>query len=130
MHERAHRVLVVDDNRDAADMLSDWLADSGYHAACAFDGAEAIAAALDFQPHLALVDIGLPTMDGFELAERLRRLPGLGQLRLVAVSGYGNEHDLDDPRRTAFDEYLVKPVDMHRLAEVLRALLGETQSGA
>jgi CheY-like chemotaxis protein len=80
----------------------------------AHDGPEALAAAPGFVPEVALLDIGLPVMDGYELARRLRSLLGAG-LRLIAVTGYGQEHDRLRSFQAGFDEHLVKPVDLPAL---------------
>jgi signal transduction histidine kinase/CheY-like chemotaxis protein len=117
------RVLVVDDNRDAAEGLGELLTDLGYVTRVSYDGPSALAAARDFAPHVALVDIGLPTMDGYEVARRLRAVPGLGELRLVAVTGYGQPSDRERSQAAGFDEHLVKPVDHDVIEPVLARLL-------
>jgi CheY-like chemotaxis protein len=115
------RVLIVDDNEDAADMLSMVLEARGYATRVAHDGPSALAAATDFRPHTALLDIGLPVMDGFELARRLRSEPGLPGLRLVALTGYGQETDRRRSREAGFDHHLVKPVDVKAVLEILES---------
>jgi signal transduction histidine kinase len=120
----AHRVLVVDDNRDAAEMLADVLGAAGYVACVAFDGPEALRLALDFRPELAVLDIGLPVMDGYELGRRLRELPALAGVRLVALTGYGQPADRERSRRAGFDEHLTKPVELAQVEVVVRRLLG------
>ena len=119
------RVLVVDDNRDAAETLADTLDYFGYDARVAFDGPGALAAAPGFEPDLALLDIGLPLMDGYELADRLRSLPGLEDLRLVAVTGYGQSSDRRRSLDAGFDDHMVKPVDPDGLRRLLARLIGE-----
>jgi CheY-like chemotaxis protein len=119
----AGRVLVVDDNRDAAEGLGDLLTDLGYVTQVSFDGPSALAAAPDFTPQVALVDIGLPVMDGYEVARRLRKLPGMAKLRLVAVTGYGQPSDRERSQAAGFDEHLVKPVDHTIIEPVLERLL-------
>jgi len=118
------RVLVVDDNTDAAEMLSEALHILGCSARVAHDGETALAAASDFAPDLALVDIGLPIMNGYELAGRLRRLDAAPK-RIVAVTGYGQEGDYLRSREAGFDEHLVKPVDL----DALRAVLDRSRGG-
>ncbi len=109
----AARVLVVDDNMDAAEMLSLALEMSGYVTRVAHDGPEALRAADEFSPQLAVLDIGLPVMDGYEVARRLKtRFP---KLPLVALTGYGQVDDARRAREAGFDEHLVKPVDLDRL---------------
>jgi signal transduction histidine kinase/ActR/RegA family two-component response regulator len=120
------RVLVVDDNADAADMLGELLRDAGYEVRVASDGPGAIAVLASFTPELALLDIGLPGMDGYELAGRLRADPRVPRLRLVALTGYGREPDRARALGTHFDEHLVKPVTAERLLEVAARLLRET----
>jgi signal transduction histidine kinase/CheY-like chemotaxis protein len=113
------RVLVVDDNRDAAELLADGLALLGHHVTLADDGPSALRAAERFAPEVAVVDIGLPGMDGWELGRRLRELPGLGRVRLIAVTGYGQASDRLRSRAAGFDEHLVKPVELGRLNEAV-----------
>src|SRR5262249_33866753 len=89
----ARRILVVDDNADAADGLSYFLAMSGHEVRTAYDGREALAAARAYRPEAVLLDIGMPGMDGYEVARRLRQEPGLERALLVALTGYGQEED-------------------------------------
>jgi CheY-like chemotaxis protein len=115
------RVLVVDDNEDAADLLAAALTFQGHEARVAHDGPGALRiCGDDFTPQVALIDIGLPVMDGYELAERLRALPGGDQLRLIAVTGYGQPSDRQRARAAGFDAHLVKPVDLDTLTRALR----------
>src|SRR5690606_24427652 len=118
------RVLVVDDNRDAAETLAEALSYFGYETRVALDGPGALAAAPGFEPHAALLDIGLPLMDGYELADRLRALPGMDDLRLVAVTGYGQPSDRKRSLEAGFDEHMVKPVDPRALEALLARLIG------
>lgn len=114
---RARRVLIVDDNRDAADLLSELFALHGHEVRTAHDGPEALAAIETFEPELALLDIGLPVIDGYELARRIRGRFG-GRTRLVAVTGYGQTDDRERTREAGFEEHFVKPLgpaDIHRL---------------
>src|SRR4051794_40715700 len=87
-------VLVVDDYQDAADSLALLVRQWGYQALVAYDGPSALDLARTSIPEVVLLDIGLPRMDGFEVARRLRRLPEMGQAFLVAVTGYGREEDV------------------------------------
>jgi CheY-like chemotaxis protein len=114
------RILVVDDNPDAAELLADSLRALGHTARVAFDGPSAIEEARTFQPDVALLDLGLPVMDGFEVAHRLKSLPRLQDLQLVAITGYGQEVDRRRTREVGFDEHLVKPVDVEALDVWLR----------
>jgi CheY-like chemotaxis protein len=113
------RVLVVDDNEDAAEGLALGLSLRGYETRVAHDGPAAIALSAEFHPEAALLDIGLPGMDGYLLAEELRKQPGLHGIRLVAVTGYGQESDIARSRAAGFHAHLVKPTD---LAAVLQAI--------
>lgn len=114
------KVLVVDDNEDAAEMLALALEQRGYEVAVAHDGPEALALAAGFRPQVAVIDIGLPVMDGYELARRLREQVD-ARLRLVAVTGYGQASDRRRSREAGIDAHLVKPVDMRALAAALIA---------
>jgi CheY-like chemotaxis protein len=114
-------VLVVEDHRDAAETLVELLRLQGYSARIAADGPEAVAAARELRPDVALLDLGLPGLDGFEVARRLRALPELAGITLVALSGYGREEDRRRAREAGIDHHLVKPVDL----DALQALLGE-----
>ena len=109
------RVLVVDDNQDAADSLGELLGALGYRPTVAYDPAHAIALAAGSMPQVAILDIGLPGMDGFELAGHLRQLPGGGALKLVALSGYGQENDKTRSRQAGFAAHLVKPINIAEL---------------
>ncbi len=115
------RVLVVDDNVDAADMLADVLRRVGFEVAVAHDAPAALTLAAKFLPSIALLDIGLPVMDGYELARHLRELLAHPP-RLVALSGYGHDADLARSRAAGFDVHLGKPVAMDVLVNVLTSL--------
>jgi len=121
---RAARILVVDDTADVAESLAMLLESLGHEVRLACDGAQALEAARSWRPEAVLLDIGLPGMDGYEVARRLRREPGLGPLLLVAVSGYGQDEDRRRSHEAGFDHHLVKPVSQ----VVLQRLLG--RSGA
>ena len=109
------RILVVDDNADAADMLA-MLLDASGHTALVEYGAEAgLARALRDRPAICVLDIGLPDMDGRELARRLRQAPELEGMLLIAATGYGSEHDKIDALTAGFDHHLVKPLDLAAL---------------
>ncbi len=116
---RPLRVLVVDDNRDAAEMLAEALDALGYRTTVAHDGAEALRAVEEAAPDVALLDIGLPVMDGYELAGRLRGGPGGSAIKLVAVTGYGQESDRRRATAAGFDAHLVKPVQLDMVAELI-----------
>jgi CheY-like chemotaxis protein len=115
------RVLVVDDNEDAADLVAAALTFQGHDVRVAHDGPGTLQiCGDDFMPQIALIDIGLPVMDGYELAERLRALPGGNQLRLIALTGYGQASDRQRARAAGFDAHLVKPIDLDTLNRALR----------
>ena len=113
------RVLLVDDNVDALESMNILLQTCGYEVAVAKDGIEALKLAPEFGPTAALVDIGLPGMDGYELARALRRLYPAPVLRLVAFTGYGGPEDAARALAAGFDAHLVKPVDFDKLLVVL-----------
>jgi signal transduction histidine kinase/ActR/RegA family two-component response regulator len=113
------RVLVVDDNADAADTLADILRALGHIISVAHDGPTALTAAAAFKPQVALLDIGLPVMDGYELARRLREQPELDRLHLFAITGYGQESDRERSRAAGFQEHLVKPIDLAQLTQLI-----------
>jgi CheY-like chemotaxis protein len=115
--ERGRRVLVVDDNLDAANLLAEVLRASGHQAEVAPDGPAALQLAGTFHPEVALLDIGLPVMDGYELARRLRSQ--IGAVRLIAVTGYGQPTDRDRALHAGFDAHLVKPVHLGALHAAL-----------
>jgi signal transduction histidine kinase/CheY-like chemotaxis protein len=104
------RVLIVDDNVDAADVLAVALSHIGYETATAQDGPSALDVANRFDPDVALLDIGLPVMDGYELARSLRGSRKSARIRLVAITGYGQEEDRRRAREAGFDAHLVKPI--------------------
>jgi CheY-like chemotaxis protein/two-component sensor histidine kinase len=115
------RVLIVDDNEDAADLLAMYLADLGLTPRVARDGVQALALVDELEPDVALLDLGLPGMDGYELGRRLRARPAKHRITIVAVSGYGQESDVARAKAAGFDGHLVKPVDLDKLARLLAA---------
>jgi signal transduction histidine kinase len=117
----ARRVLVVEDQEDAAEMLAALLRVWGHEVRVAPDGPAALAAAGELRPEVVLLDLGLPGMTGFEVAERLRALPGMETARLVALTGYGQEEARRRCQAVGFHQHLLKPVD----PEHLRALLAQ-----
>jgi CheY-like chemotaxis protein len=118
-HPRIRNVLIVDDNVDAADSLGAMLTAWGYHVTVAHDGPAALAAMQDTQPDIALLDIDMPAMDGYELAAHLRFQPGCEELPIVAITGSGSPDDIRRSRARGFSAHLVKPVS----AASLRTLL-------
>ena len=125
------RVLVVDDNLDAAHTLNLFLAAAGHRVEIAYNGFDALEVAKVFAPQVCLLDIGLPDMDGNELARRLRGLPQTAGAVLVAATGYGRQQDREAARTAGFDHYMVKPVNTVQLSELLgRAGASATPSAA
>jgi CheY-like chemotaxis protein len=115
------RVLVVDDNEDAADLLGAALETYGYETRVAYDAPSGLQAAAEFEPDVAVLDIGLPVMDGYELARRFRSDPRLAQARLIALTGYGQAADKERARAAGFDAHLVKPIGPDEVAAALAA---------
>jgi signal transduction histidine kinase/DNA-binding response OmpR family regulator len=122
-HGRCLRMLVVDDNADAADSLAICLRLTGHEIRVAYDGATALNLATEFVPEVVLLDIGLPEMDGYEIARRIRADERLGRPVLIAVTGYGQETDRARTREAGFDYHLVKPVDPEILTGLIARLL-------
>jgi CheY-like chemotaxis protein len=106
------RILIVEDNHDTAESLSTLLEMWGHEVKIAFDGVSALAAAQSFKPDMILSDLGLPGMDGYELASRLRQQPAFGRVVLVALSGYGREEDRQRSLQAGFDHHQAKPLDV------------------
>lgn len=117
---RARRVLIVDDNRDAAESLGMLLRLSGCQVEVAFDGAAAIEIAQAMQPDIVLLDIGMPGMDGYETARRLRESKGGNEIRLVALTGWGQKEDKQRALDVGFDEHFTKPLDLTMLEGFLK----------
>lgn len=120
MKMKRPRVLVVDDNRDAADSLAMLLQIDGFPAEVAYEGSVALAAFQKNAADVVVLDIGLPGMDGYEVARRLRALAGESRLTLIALTGYGQERDRERALGAGFQHHLVKPVDYASLREILR----------
>jgi len=121
----ARRVLVVDDNVDAASMLDMLLRSLGHETRVAHEGTAALRVAEEFRPDIVLLDIGMPGIDGYEVARRLRASKNR-PLRIVAVTGWGQEADRERSREAGFDLHLVKPVDANELARALNDRNGAT----
>ncbi|RJS25243.1 hypothetical protein DRW03_09065 [Corallococcus sp. H22C18031201] len=119
LRAKGTRVLVVDDNEDAAELLTEALRLHGYEVACCNDGPGALEAVGRFAPDVAILDIGLPVMDGVELARRLRGREDLPRLRLIAATGYGQEADRALTRDAGFEHHLVKPIRVASLVELI-----------
>ncbi|HVR39901.1 MAG TPA: MASE1 domain-containing protein [Thermoanaerobaculia bacterium] len=118
--EGSRRILVVDDNADARDALMMLLAESGHEVRTASDGPRAIAEAARFSPEIVLLDIGLPGMDGYAVAEALRKLPQCAEALIVAVTGYGQPEDRERSRAAGLDEHLLKPIEPSRVLALVQ----------
>jgi two-component system CheB/CheR fusion protein len=119
------RILAVDDNRDAVEMLAELLRLQGHEVRTAHDGPSALEAAETFHPEVILLDIGLPGMDGYEVARRLRQLAESEGALLVAITGYGRDVDRRRSRDAGFQHHLIKPMNLQTLEELLAARLPE-----
>ena len=117
-----HRILVVDDNRDAADSLGVLLQFLGANVLTVHDGCSALEAFATFQPSVVLLDIGMPGMDGFEVARRARQQQGAGRVTLIALTGWGQEEEMRRSREAGIDHHLIKPVDLGALEQLLASL--------
>ena len=113
------RILVADDNRDAADTLSTLLEVMGHAVRSVHDGESAVAAAADFDPQLVLLDIGMPKLNGYEACRAIRVQPGGGGRTVVAVTGWGQPEDVRCAKDAGFDHHLVKPIDMAALSQLI-----------
>lgn len=123
---RILRILIIDDNVDSAKGLSLCLESLGYELRSAHTGKEGVAAARIYRPDVILLDIGLPDIDGCEVARRLREERTMDDTRVVAMTGYSGEADRDRAQRAGFDHYLVKPVELPKLLELLDTMMCET----
>jgi PAS domain S-box-containing protein len=120
--DEARRILIVDDNTDAAELLADALAAMGHETRVAFDGPSGLDAVAGFVPDIAFLDIGLPSMDGYELARRIRAELAVPQIRLVALTGYGQESDRERSFEAGFDSHMVKPITLVAVASTIKRL--------
>ncbi len=114
------KVLVVDDSPDAAEPRVAFLGHEGHEVYVAHGPSEALRIAVAFRPDVALLDIGLPLVDGWLLGGMLRGLPGLDGLRIIAITGYGTAEDRERSREACFERHLVKPIDFDALADFLK----------
>jgi len=119
------RILVVDDNQDSADSISILLRTMGHEVHTAYDGLEAVGAAAEFQPDVVLLDIGLPNLNGYDAARRIREQQGGPERMLIALTGWGQEQDRNQSKEAGFDHHLTKPIDF----DDLRALLAASKIG-
>ena len=117
------RILVVDDNRDAADSLAMLLDRAGNETRTAYDGAEAVHAAALFRPQVVLLDIGLPTINGYEAARQIRDQPWGADMALVALTGWSQDEHRQKSKAAGFDAHLVKPANLTALSKLLADLV-------
>jgi CheY-like chemotaxis protein len=113
------RILVVDDNRDAAESTAMMLRMTGHETEIAYDGLEAVQAAAAFRPDIVLLDIGLPKMNGYEVARHIRKQPWGKGMALIALTGWGQEEDKRRALEAGFDHHLTKPVEAVALEKLL-----------
>jgi CheY-like chemotaxis protein len=118
----ARRFLVVDDNADSTASLAMLLSIEGHETRTARDGIEALAAAEEFHPHVVLLDIGLPKLNGYDTAKRIRLAPWGREIILIALTGWGQEEDRRKSKEAGFDGHMVKPVDFDALMKLLESL--------
>ena len=116
------RAIVVDDNRDAAESLARLLEAMGHAAEFVIDPMEAVAAVTALRPHIVFLDLGIPVIDGFELAARIRARYGFDDVRLVAITGYGTTSDRAKSRRAGFDAHLLKPASPDLIRSTIEEL--------
>ncbi len=117
--DSGQRVLVVDDNVDAAEVLAKGLTLLGHDVRVAFNGPEALSVAREFKPHVAVLDLGLPGLDGFEVARQLRTLETCRSTRLIALTGYGQTEHKNQSTAAGFEHHFVKPVELEDLTRVI-----------
>jgi CheY-like chemotaxis protein len=123
------RILIVDDNNDAADSLADLLRDFGHEVEVAYSPVAALDLMEAFRPEVAVLDIGLPVMDGYELAARFRSNPVTAHCLLIALTGYGQSHDRTRCQEGGFQHHLVKPVDIGKLLKLVAGENGAPVTG-
>ena len=119
LRQRRRRLMVIDDNKDAADSMALLVETAGHRVRTAYDGQEALDLASIFAPDVLLLDLGVPGLNGFEIARRIRRQPWGRKVALIAVTGWGQEQDRQRTAEAGFDAHLIKPVGT---ADLLRAL--------
>jgi signal transduction histidine kinase len=124
----ALRVLVVDDNRDAADSLGILLGALGAEVRVVYDGASALASAAGWIPSAVLLDLGMPVIDGWEVARRIRRDPVLRHIKLIALTGWGQDEDRERTESAGFDHHITKPVDFDSLHRLLASIGGSAMT--
>ena len=121
------RILIADDNNDSATSLSILLNDAGYEVRTAGDGVQALETAAQFRPDIALLDIGMPKLNGYDVARQLRGQPWGHHMRLIAVTGWGGAEHRQQTTQAGFDHHLTKPVDPAALTELLASMLAQSE---
>jgi two-component system CheB/CheR fusion protein len=116
---RSLRVLVADDNADSANGLAMLLEMASHQVRVAYDGQTTLTAAEEFRPHVVLLDVGMPDLDGYEVARRLRASPETKKVLLIAVTGWGQKEDEHRAKEAGFDHHLVKPFDPSAVEKLL-----------
>jgi CheY-like chemotaxis protein len=114
------RILIIEDHADCAHTLQLLLQWMGYQVEVAYTGTDGVRVAMEWEPNVIISDIGLPRLDGFEVARQLRQNPSTAHILLIAVSGYGTAEFMDRAASAGFDYYFVKPLDPQRLFLLLR----------
>ena len=122
------RILIADDNADALESLATLLGLNGHQVFRAPDGEAALRVVEQLKPEIALLDIGMPRVDGYEVARRIRRLQGGKNIMLVALTGWGQESDRRRAQEAGFDAHLTKPVDLDRLGQLLGECTGQSRA--
>lgn len=120
--EANRRILIVDDNQDASDILVLMLGRLGHDARAAYDGRDALKTAADFHPEVVLLDIGLPGLNGYDVARQLRSQPGGREMVLIAATGWGQDADKQRAHEAGFDFHMTKPLDPDALRKLLANL--------
>lgn len=115
MTSPSKQVLLVDDNEDARELLGGLLEIQGYQVEVAADAPGALEIAARWKPQIIVLDLGLPEVDGWELARQLRQVDGLAGVRIVALTGYGSERDRERSREAGIDQHLLKPIEISQL---------------
>jgi CheY-like chemotaxis protein len=128
--DATRRVLVVDDNPDAVKTLAEALTIAGHVVRTAGDGPSALQVVATFVPDIVFLDIGLPAMDGYELASLLRKVPHLAHTPLVAITGYAQDDDRQRALESGFSEHLAKPLDFGRLLECIDSFAPQSDGGS
>ena len=127
--QKSCRVLVVDDNREVADGLTLLVEALGHEVRTVYRGQDAIVCTRDFQPDVVLLDLGMPEMNGFEVARALQTVPGRTRMTVVAITGYGDEETVANSRAAGFDRHLLKPAPLQALQEVFAAAMDPIRAG-